>query len=234
MRHTGLLRRAAVTLASAVAAGAALLGATAPAHAAIPASVPNQWEFTSGPWSVVNSPGVWANSPTFTADTGGGLGNGTQVWLKCYYRGAAEGPYGNTVWYLATDGNTVGLINDHFLNTPGTAANPQFQTSHCNFGGYGTEYSTNTIFHVVGSPGVWDQSPTQADASGISIANGDTLELVCYYRGTPVGSYNNTLWYLAQDTTAHNGQVSFGWINDHYLDTPDTAANPIFETMHCT
>jgi len=234
MKSTRFVRTCALIVAALVAALGATLS-TVPAQAAVaPKTVPNQWEFTSGPWTVENSPGVWANSPTLASDTGAGLGNGDTVYLKCYYRGAAEGPYGNTVWYYATDGTNEGFINDHFLSTPGTAANPQFQTMHCNSAAYDYGYSTTTTFQVTGSPGVWDNSPTQADASGIGIDNGDTLELVCYYRGTAVGPYGNTLWYLAQDTVAHNaGGVSYGWINDHFLTTPDTAANPIFETQHC-
>lgn len=235
MRHIKALRRAAAVLAGAAAAATALLSVTAPAHAATPASLNGGYSFSSGPWHTLNSPGSWANSPTLATDLGGGLGNNYLVYLACYYYGAAEGPYGNTVWYLAAnDKATVGFINDHFLDTPGTAANPQFQTPHCASAGYGSGYQSSVLFHATGSPGVFDNSPSQADASGIPVANGDTLQLVCYYRGAPSGAYNNTLWYMAQDTTAHNGQLSYGFINDHFLDTPDTAANPVFETPHCS
>jgi len=37
------------------------------------------------------------------------------------------------------------------------------------------------------------------------------------------------LWYLAEDM---NNQT-FGWVNDHNLCTPDTAANPVPETWSC-
>ncbi|GAB3189032.1 hypothetical protein GCM10027259_59120 [Micromonospora palomenae] len=47
--------------------------------------------------------------------------------------GAPAGPYNNTLWYHAYDWQrgTHGWINDHNLNTPGTAANPQPQTEKC-------------------------------------------------------------------------------------------------------
>jgi hypothetical protein len=62
-----------------------------------------------------------------------GVNNNDTIGLACYYFGHATGPYGNTLWYLAEDisNNTYGWINDHYLNTPGTAANPDPQTPIC-------------------------------------------------------------------------------------------------------
>jgi hypothetical protein len=110
------------------------------------------------------------------------------VTLNCYYWGTPAGPYGNTLWYEAetdTQFPIDGLINDHYLNTPDTAANSQPQTAHCPFGA----------------------------GTGMGLAY----------------PYGNILWYLGEDIT----NDTYGWINDHYLSTPGTAANPQPQTGSC-
>jgi hypothetical protein len=89
-------------------------------------------------WSVTfgaeNSPGTWATSPSAARGVSGiGIGNGDTIGLNCYLFGNPDGPYGNTLWYVAEDlsNNTYGWINDHYLSTPGTAANPEPQTGRC-------------------------------------------------------------------------------------------------------
>lgn len=60
--------------------------------------------------------------------------------------------YGNTVWYLAAnDKATVGFINDHFLDTPDTAAYPQFQTPHCASAGSGP-HGRRVVLRVCTAP----------------------------------------------------------------------------------
>jgi hypothetical protein len=187
-----------------------------------------------GPWYVENSPGYWFSSPNPNHHTSSALPNGTAVTLNCYYWGAPAGPYGNTLWYEAqTDAQfpIEGLINDHYLNTPGTAANPRAQTPHCPFGaGTGMGLAYRVKFTAENSPGAWGNSPTAArDVSGIRVNNGDTIGLTCYWYGNPAGPYGNTLWYLGEDIT----NDTYGWINDHYLNTPGTAANPQPQTVSC-
>jgi hypothetical protein len=84
--------------------------------------------YNYGPWTVVNSPGTYDSSPNRQHSNGVALANGTQVTLECYYFGGAAGPYGNTLWYEVGFDNWV---NDHYLNTPGTAVHPQPQTPRC-------------------------------------------------------------------------------------------------------
>lgn len=80
----------------------------------------------------------WRYSP-YWPDTdavpGQGFYTGNQIELKCWVFGGPAGPNNNTLWYLATNvthpGDGSGYINDHYLNTPGTAANPQPQGTQC-------------------------------------------------------------------------------------------------------
>lgn len=186
-----------------------------------------------GPWTVENSPGHWFSSPNPNHHTSSALPNGTAVTLICYYWGAPAGPYGDTLWYQAqTDAQfpIEGLINDHYLNTPGTAANPQPQAPHCQYGAGGGMLAYSKKFTAENSPGTFGNSPTAArDMSGITVHNGNTIGLTCYWYGNPAGPYGNTLWYLADDLTTG----TYGWINDHYLNTPGTAASPQPQTMSC-
>lgn len=55
------------------------------------------------------------------------------------------------------------------------------------------------------------------------------MSLYCYAYGGPAGPYGNVLWYYAEDLNTQ----TFGWVNDHYLSTPDTAANPVPESWSC-
>jgi hypothetical protein len=86
-----------------------------------------------------------------------------------------------------------------------------------------------TSWQIVNSPGTWRLSPSLADNSSTPIGNGQSVTLTCYYWGDAAGAYNNELWYSAYDVNTGTR----GWINDHYLNTPDTAANPIYETPRC-
>ncbi|WP_019630406.1 hypothetical protein [Actinomadura atramentaria] len=97
-------------------------------------------------FTVVNADGgvYWRNSPNWSDTSripGWGVYNGDRLALNCYAYGGAVAPYGNTLWYYAVDlsrgpvdqyGNhPSGWVSDHYLNTPGTAANPQPQTLPC-------------------------------------------------------------------------------------------------------
>jgi hypothetical protein len=176
-------------------------------------------------WHAVGS-ASWHSSP-FDESAGGGFRTGDGMVLSCYEYGAPAGPYSNTLWYFAKDlaNNAFGWINDHYLDTPGTAANPQPQTWECYFP-QGTD--------AVNAPsGVyWRNSPHWNDvysAPTTGFNNGDWIHLDCYEFGGPAGPYGNTLWYYADDGTTGSG----GWINDHYLDTPGTAAHPQPQTDQC-
>lgn len=184
-----------------------------------------------GTWQVENSPGSYDSSPNPSHSNGVAVANGRCLSLDCYYYGAPAGPYGDPLWY------EVGFdywINDHYLNTPGTAANPQPQGSHCwpgsgsSAGGEGVGYGPT--FKAENSPAHWGNSPTLArDVSGTGIGNGNAIGLDCYYYGNAAGPYGNTLWYLAEDISNN----TYGWINDHYLNTPGTATSPQPQTGHC-
>jgi hypothetical protein len=73
----------------------------------------------------------------------------------------------------------------------------------------------------------WRYLPTWSDTQSISgwgFYTGNQIELACWVTGGPAGPNNNTLWYLAENLThPEDGQ---GYINDHYLNTPGTAASP--------
>ncbi|MER7645171.1 hypothetical protein [Streptomyces sp. NPDC126522] len=213
------LRRTAASAALATPMIAGLLLSGAPAHA-VPARPAAQPVF-----QIVNSPGTTDRSPSATDPSSTTIANGTNVTLVCYYYGAPAGQYGNTLWYMAAFNGTAGWINDHNLNTPGTAANPQPQSSHCQTG-----FSARTSgFSTANNPGTWSNSPSLSDNSGVGLGNGQPVYLQCYYYGAAAGQYGNTLWYLAETST--NGPAR--WINDHNLNTPGTAANPQPQTPHC-
>ena len=225
IRPIRLLRYAAFAVAAFAAASAAPAQAAA-AHTAVvhPA-------YNSGPWSVENSPGAFMSTPAMGYPTNTALTNGQPIILQCYFWGAPAGPYGNTLWYAAQTDEQYprnGYINDHYLNTPGTAANPQPQVGHCNGAGYGP-LAYSKIFNAVNSPGAWANSPSAADMTGIGVGNGDSIGLLCYYFGAATGPYGNTLWYLAYDRNNN----TYGFINDHYLTTPGTAASPQPQTYGC-
>lgn len=236
MQHTistSRLRQGVLGLLLTALAAGSLLWGGAPAQAAprsVAVGVPSSAVRSSAvrpltsTWTVENSPGTWYASPTTADSSGVGLANGAAVSLLCYFYGAPAGPYGNTVWYYAHIGSTGGFINDHFLNTPGTAANPQLQAPHCNW-----VVAAQAEFTVENSPGTFSASPSSADNSGVGVGNGQAVYLDCYFYGAAAGPYGNTLWYLAQ-TPGSNG---YYFINDHYLNTPGTAANPQLMTTHC-
>ncbi|MEU3624861.1 hypothetical protein BS329_18095 [Amycolatopsis coloradensis] len=89
-------------------------------------------------WQAVDAVGgvYWRNSPHWN-DTdripGCGFYQGDYIHLICYDYGDAVGPHGNRLWYRAQDekNNSIGFINDHYLNTPGTAQNPTLNAPDC-------------------------------------------------------------------------------------------------------
>lgn len=140
-----IVRHGALAFAALAAASGGVLAAS-PARAAAPAvgaAAVRPFEDhcpggTYCEWNVVNATGglYWRNSPNVN-DRNYALPllqNGEPMYLFCYEWGSPVGPYGNTLWYFAEDDNNgnVDWINDHYLDTPGTAANPQPQTPQCN------------------------------------------------------------------------------------------------------
>ena len=99
--------------------------------AAAPAAQAGANEYT-----VVGAGGgvYWRSGPQDTpiVRPGHGVYTGDRVYLNCYSWGG-PGPSGNKLWYWAgnlsrnwsSTGAEYGWVNDHSLNTPGTAANPQ-------------------------------------------------------------------------------------------------------------
>ena len=125
------LKRVALLIAAVMAATGALVGA---GSAAAAPGLP-----TTTTATVVDAAGgvYWRSAPqqsAVVATPGQGVYTGNVVQLGCAQLGGA-GPTGNKLWYRATNkslpnaGN--GWVNDHYLNTPGTAANPQPQTLWC-------------------------------------------------------------------------------------------------------
>ena len=92
--------------------------------------------------------------------------------------------------------------------------------------------SAVAIHNVVGTGGgvYWRWGPWSAAyqaISGYGEYDGYAVTLDCWAFGDPVGPYGNRLWYYAEQWSPQpavgDGR---GWINDHYLDTSDTASNP--------
>jgi hypothetical protein len=189
------------------------------------------YSVVGGPVTLYNSPGT---SPAGEA-SGEVLDTGEPVYLECFEFGQPQGPYSNPLWYFVTfgGGGGGGWINDHNLNTPGTGANPQPLGSPCeptvgpgDTSGYWPDPTSQ--FSTSGST-TFGNYPTTYSTSGTSFGSGERVTLYCAAFGAPTGPYNNTLWYWAYDPT-HN---IHGWINDHNLNTPGTAANPQVQTTHC-
>jgi hypothetical protein len=92
--------------------------------------------------------------------------------------------------------------------------------------------SAQAIYTVENTGGgvYWRWDPHTADyqaISGYGPYDGYEVAIDCWAYGDPVGPYGNRLWYYAEQWSPTNyvGDGS-GWINDHYLNTPGTAANP--------
>ncbi len=127
-------------LAAVAAIGAATLVTATPAEA-YPAPGPESAVAEAG---VVNTEGgvYWRASPhenDYQAIAGYGEYDGYTVALECWAWGDPVGPYGNTLWYFAEQyypqppqGDGQGWINDHYLDTPGTAASPEPIGPECN------------------------------------------------------------------------------------------------------
>jgi hypothetical protein len=227
IRH---MRRAASAIAiAAVAALLAITGSAAEAsarplttHAATARPLYNY-----GPWTVVNSPGTYDSSPNRSHSNGASVP--ARVTLRCYHFGAPAGPYGNTLWYQVGPGYG-NWINDHYLDTPGTAAHPQPQTPRCPLASGTGIPIFGPLFSAENSPANMGNSPSSSwDVSNLGVSNNDDISLSCYLFGAPTGPYGNSLWYWAWDLNNNHD----GWINDHYLNTPGTAANPQPQTPHC-
>lgn len=240
MKLTRLTRTGALALA---ALAAAVLGASSASARTVAAPLydtvlhapraadPGAVRPDTGGFSTVSA-GTWSNSPSASDLSGYGFPANDPVYLGCYEFGGAAGPYGNTLWYWAGDNSGVnGWINDHYLNTPGTAANPQPQTGECEPASSGNPFSPPPYtlqFNAVGSA-AWSNSPSASDLSGYGFGNGNPIDLQCWEYGGPDGPYGNTLWYWAQDP-ANN---TYGWISDHNLTTPGTAAHPQPQGWEC-
>ncbi|GAB3901639.1 hypothetical protein ACFQ1S_03520 [Kibdelosporangium lantanae] len=80
----------------------------------------------------------------------------------------------------------------------------------------------------------WRYLPYWADTQAIpgwGFYTGDTIELACWTFGGPAGPNNNTLWYIARNFSRSG--AGEGYINDHYLNTPGTAAHPQPQGPQC-
>lgn len=233
------------TIAIAGAVAAAAIGAgQAVAHAA--QDLPHFARPATVTFTAVNAPSTvdFRSSPNWNYAGSTGFLAGDQMGLVCWEYGGSAGPYANTLWYEAVDYTRggSGWVNDHYLSTPGTAAAPQPQGNECSPSGYGNfpyHYPAGPTFTVVNTgsngntSGTFSNSPNPNDYNSTSgfYIEGDAVQLYCYEYGAAVGQYGNQLWYLAEDQ-AHGG--TYGWINDHYLNTPGTAANPMPQTpSHC-
>jgi hypothetical protein len=235
VKYRFILRTVACSSAVAITVGMSALWANPAAGAVRSIRTPGIQRATiNNNFHVVNAPSAVAfrGSPNWNFPTSTGFTNGDSIGLDCYEFGGPAGPYGNTLWYDATDNvnGYSGWINDHYLSTPGTAANPQPQTAECLPSGYGGQFASGPTYQVVGaaSSQYFDNSPKSGDYTGSDgyYDNGDSVQLYCFEYGAPTGPYGNPLWYIAYD----GARGTFGWINDHYLNTPDTAAHPVPET----
>ncbi len=122
----------AVAAAGTIAVGTITAG---PAAASGPGGEPS-----FGLYDATNADGglYWRSSPdmnTAIAQPGVGVYTGDGVALDCYAYGGPGGPYGDRLWYWGEEyngfGSGQGWITDHYLTTPGTAANPQPQGPRC-------------------------------------------------------------------------------------------------------
>jgi len=227
LRSRRRLKIAAIFMTACAAGAAALASGThaqaTTAHPAIPASHVHP----DKSWGVINNPGTYDSSPNRSYSNGHSVSS--PVTLRCYYFGAPAGPYGNTLWYQVGSGYS-NWINDHYLDTPGTAADPEPQAPHCGHKAGSGDPIFTRAWTAENSPPGMGNSPTYAwEDSSYAVHNGDQISLSCYLFGNATGPYGNTLWYWAWDQQTD----SDGWINDHYLNTPGTAANPVLETDHC-
>lgn len=181
----------------------------------------------SGPWRVVNAPQPveYRDHPHWNYPIPGAtFVNDDEFELICYIFGAPAGPNNNRLWYSVYLWPGGLLINDRYLNTPGTAASPQPQGEPCKPAGGGFWGGSGIFYQAVNAPGTvtWGNHPSNAWKAGFGFGTGDSMELDCYMFGEPSGPHGNRLWYFANDHTRH----THGWINDHHLNTPGTAANP--------
>jgi hypothetical protein len=81
----------------------------------------------------------------------------------------------------------------------------------------------------------WRSSPnmnTPVQRSGYGVYTGDNVALDCYAFGGPGGPYGDRLWYWGEAYSGARGSGQ-GWINDHYLTTPGTAAAPQPQGPRC-
>jgi hypothetical protein len=122
-------KRALVIAATATLASLAIAGGT-PGVASANSSFPE--------FKAVDAVGgvYWRNSANWNdsaRQTGWGFYQGDDMQLQCYRWGTATPYSGNHLWYWSYDlsRSQAGWVNDHFLNTPGTAANPQPVTLPC-------------------------------------------------------------------------------------------------------
>ena len=95
--------------------------------------------------------------------------------------------------------------------------------------------------------GVWFRnSPTLSDTNevtGFGVYAGDSVQLICYAFGGPVGPYNDSLWYYADNLTgplvSTAGLPNIGYLNAHYINDGMAArmslipvSPPVFQKAH--
>ena len=177
-----------------------------------------------GTWQVENSPSTFDSSPSPGHSNGVAVANGNCLSFDRYFYGAPAGPYGDPLWY------EVGFdywINDHYLDTPGTAASPRPQGSHC-WPGSGSSADGESVgygptFMAEKLPGPLGQLP---DLRQGRVRHRDRQRqrhrprLLLLRQRT--GPYGNTLWYLAEDITNN----TYGWINDPTSAPPEPRPGP--------
>lgn len=230
MRRQAVTRLVAITIGLVVAAAA-----QAPARAATEGRDTQRGAVAGAYFGVLNAPNPvnYRKHPNWSYPDSDTFRNGDVLWLGCYFIGAPAGPNNNPLWYHANntwDGG-LGFVNDRYLNTPGTATSPQPQAEPCMPAGEGRIYADSAVYTAVNAPStvLFGNHPSKMWSAGHGFINGDTMELTCHFFGAPAGPYNNTLWYMAYDRQ----RSTHGWINDHNLNTPGTAANPQPQTPAC-
>ena len=70
-------------------------------------------------------------------------------------------------------------------------------------------------------------SPHWGDTSqtpGVGVYNGDQVRLICGAWGDAVGPYSNRWWHYVTNLTRPS--IGNGWVNDHFVNTPNSANQP--------
>ncbi|MGY2873451.1 hypothetical protein ACVW00_000641 [Marmoricola sp. URHA0025 HA25] len=163
--------------------------------------------------------GVWfRNSPSqndTNRETGFGVYMNEQVQAHCYAFGDAVGPYGNRVWYYATNltrptvnGHAnVGYINTHYVNDGMTANNVYPGITQCGSGGGGsTPPPTPPPANIYYSP--YNAGDTQFAVGDASVATVQRDEWVTGTCGNSGPAYSAAMSKLQSGQTI---QTLAGW-----------------------